>query len=128
MSASNYLENKLVDHLLGTATYTKPTTVYLALYTADPGEDASGPEVAGFAYARQSIQFNAAGSGTAANTSLVTFPAASGGAWGTITFWGILDALTAGNLLVSGAFTASRVISDTDQLLVNAGALTVTLD
>ena len=35
MSAlSNYSEKALLDHLLGTATFTKPTTVYVALFTA----------------------------------------------------------------------------------------------
>ncbi|MGA0599024.1 phage tail fiber protein [Enterovirga sp. CN4-39] len=128
MSASNYAENKLVDHLLGTTTFTKPTAVYLGLFTADPGEGATGPEVAGLGYARQAAQFSAANAGTARNTSLIVFPAATGGAWGTITHFGIFDAATGGNLLVKGAFDSSRVIGDTDALLVNANDLAVTLD
>jgi hypothetical protein len=40
-AASNYLELKLLDHALGTTTYTKPTKVYLDLFTADPGEAGS---------------------------------------------------------------------------------------
>lgn len=128
MSASNYAENKLVDHVLGTTTFTRPSAVYLALFTADPGEDGTGPEIAGLGYARQTAQFSAAVNGTARNTSLITFPAATGGAWGTITHFGVYDALTAGNLLVKGSFTTPRVISDTDQLLVNANDIAVTLD
>ena len=34
MSASNYLELKLLDHSLGTTSYTAPSNVYLALSTA----------------------------------------------------------------------------------------------
>ena len=33
---SNYLEEKLLDHTLGTSAYTTPSTVYLALHTAVP--------------------------------------------------------------------------------------------
>ncbi|MFH1557658.1 MAG: hypothetical protein ABII76_22855 [Pseudomonadota bacterium] len=128
MSASNYLENKLLDHALGTTTYSKPSAVYLGLFTADPGEAGSGTEVAGLGYARQYVQFTAASSGASENTSLITFPQATGGAWGTITHWALFDASTSGNMLISGAFTASRVIADTDQLLINAGDIDITLD
>ena len=76
MSASNYAENKVLDHLLGTATFTRPTNVFLALFTSDPGEAGGGAEVAGLGYARQQAQFNASSNGSAANTSLITFPAA----------------------------------------------------
>ena len=38
MSASDYLENEVADHLLGTAAWTAPTNVYVQLHTGDPGE------------------------------------------------------------------------------------------
>jgi hypothetical protein len=40
---TDYLEKKLLDHTLGKAAYTMPTTVYLALFTADPGDTGSRP-------------------------------------------------------------------------------------
>ena len=128
MSASNYAENKILDHALGVATFTRPANVFLALFTSDPGEAGTGSEVAGLGYARQQTQFNPASNGQSANTSLVTFPAASGGAWGTLTHFGIFDALSAGNLLFSGALAATKVIADTDQLLLDAGSIVVTAD
>ena len=42
---SNYLENALIDATLRNTSYTSPTTVYVALHTADPQDDASGAEV-----------------------------------------------------------------------------------
>ena len=42
MSKSNYLENKILDHALGTTAFTQPTNQYLALHTADPTDAASG--------------------------------------------------------------------------------------
>ena len=128
MSASNYAETKILDHALGVATFTRPANVFLALFTSDPGEAGTGAEVAGLGYARQQTQFNPAANGQSTNTSLVTFPAANGGAWGTLTHFGIFDALSAGNLLFSGALGATKVIADTDQLLLDAGSIVVTAD
>ena len=35
---TNFLEKKLLDHTLGKASWTMPTTVYMGLFTSDPGE------------------------------------------------------------------------------------------
>ena len=64
MSAlSDYAENKILDHTLGTAAWTMPATVYLGLSVASIGDDASGTELSGNGYARQSISFASASSG-----------------------------------------------------------------
>ena len=63
-SASNYLENKLIDHSLGTTTFTKPTSVYLALYTVSPSDSSSGTEATGGSYVRKVITFSASSSGS----------------------------------------------------------------
>ena len=39
---TNYTEKKLLDHVLKTASYSPPATVYLGLSTADPTHDGSG--------------------------------------------------------------------------------------
>lgn len=125
MSAmSDYSENKFLDHFLATSAFTMPTTIYLGLYTAAPS-DAGGTELSGSAYVRRSIAFSAASSGSAANSAIVEFPQASG-SWGTVTHFGIFDALTTGNLLFHGAFTASKTIEIGDIFRVNAGDITVT--
>ena len=126
MSAfSDYLENKVLDHVFGGVAYSAPATLYLALYTSDPGDDNSGTECSGTAYARQTIAFTVVND-TASNTSAVEFPTA-GSAWGTITHVGILDALTSGNLLAHGALTASKTIASGDVFRVPAGDLDITL-
>ena len=53
MSKSNYLENKLLDHALGTTAFTQPTNQYLALHTADPTDAASGAELSTLAAANK---------------------------------------------------------------------------
>ena len=126
MSAfSNYLENKVLDHVFGGVAYGAPATLYLALYTSDPGDDNSGTECSGTSYARQTIAFTVTND-TASNTSAVEFPTA-GSAWGTITHVGILDALTSGNLLAHGALTASKTVAQGDVFRVPAGDLDITL-
>lgn len=122
---SDYAENELLDHLLGTGAFTAPSAVYLALFTAAPSDSGGGTEVSGNGYARQEVAFDAAASGSAASSAVEVFTA-SGGNWGTITHFGIFDAVTSGNLLVHGALTASRVINDGDELRIAAGDLTVT--
>lgn len=124
-AASDYLEAALLDATLRATSYTSPTTVYLALYTSDPGDDNSGTECSGTSYARQSVAFSRTGA-TASNTSAVEFPTA-GGAWGTITHFGVLDALNSGNLLYHGALTASKAITTGDIFRVPAGDLDITM-
>jgi hypothetical protein len=127
MSAmSDYLENKFLDHFLGTASTTSPTNVYIGLHTADPTDAGTGAEVSGNGYARQQMDFGASSSGTASNSGSVEFPAASGGDWGTITHIGIYDASTSGNLLFHSALTTSKTIADGDIFKVAASGVDIT--
>lgn len=126
MSAmSDYLENEILDHILGTGSYTMPSNVYIGLSTGSFGDDNSGTELSGSGYARQAITFAAASSASAASNATVTFPTATG-SWGAISHYGIYDASTSGNLLIHGAFAASKTIGSGDVLRVNSGDLTVT--
>jgi hypothetical protein len=124
---SNYLENKILDHVLKNTSYTSPTTVYLGLYTSDPTDAGSGTEVSGGSYARQPISFAAASSGSSASNADITFPQATG-SWGTVGYVGILDQLTSGNLLFHTALTTSKTIDSGDIFKVTSGNLTVALD
>ena len=126
MSAfSDYLENKVLLHVFGGSAYSAPGTLYLALYTSDPGDDNSGTECSGTAYARQTIAFTVVND-TASNNAAVEFPTA-GSSWGTITHVGILDALTSGNLLAHDALTASKTVASGDVFRVPSGDLDITL-
>ena len=128
-AASDYLENKVLDHFLGTASTSAPATVYLALFTTDPTDAGSGTEVStsGTAYARQSIAFSSASSGTTSNSADVEFSQATGSGFGTVTHFGIFDASTAGNLLFHGALTASKTIAAGDVFKVASGNLSITV-
>jgi hypothetical protein len=126
---TDYAEKKLLDHVLGVASYTMPATVYLALFTSDPTETGvAGTEVSGNGYARQSIAFTATTSGTGAtsNSGTVTFPAATA-SWGTITHIGLMDASTVGNMLWYGPLTTSKAVNTGDQFQMAATKLSISL-
>lgn len=127
MSAmSDYLENKFLDHFLGTASTSAPAAVYVGLHTADPTDAGTGAEVSGFGYARQSMAFGASSGGTASNSGAVEFPAATGGDWGAITHIGIYDASSSGNLLFHSALTTSKTIADGDIFKIAVSGVDIT--
>lgn len=134
MSAmSDYLEGELRKHIFRTGSFTKPTGLWVALFTSAPSDAGGGTEVSGGSYARVNVapldaNWTATSStdGVTSNASAVTFAAPTAN-WGTVTHFGIFDASTAGNLLVHGALTASRIINNGDAApSFAAGALTVT--
>lgn len=126
MSAmSDYLENEILDHVLGTGAYTMPSTVYVGLSTGSFNDDNSGTELSGSGYARKSASFSAASSGTTSNSGAIEFDAATG-SWGTVSHFGIFDAASSGNLLIHGAFSASKSVTTGDILRISAGDLDIT--
>jgi len=127
-AASDYLELKVLDHVLGNTTYTPASTLYLGLWTADDGLESGTvtSEVSGGSYARQSITFDAASGGSADSAATVTFPTATAN-WGTITHVAIMDASTSGNVLFHGSVTTSKTIESGDTFQVSAGNLTISL-
>lgn len=122
---SNYLENKLLDHFLATTTYTKPTNVYVGLYTVAPTDSTAGTEVVGGSYARQLATFTAASAGATSNSANLDF---TGMPACTVVAIGISDALTTGNLLVWGTLTANKTLDAGDTLRIAAGDLDITID
>ena len=127
MSAmSDYLENKVLDHILATTAFSAPSTVYLGLSIASMGDNAGGTELSGNGYTRVSIAFDAASGGTTDNTAVVDFPSCTGSNWGAVAYWSLWDASTGGNMLLHGAFTSAKTIEVNDVLRVDAGDLDIT--
>ena len=117
-AASNYLENKLLDHTLTATTFTAPAARYLALFTNTSTNAATNLEAgtltdevttSASAYIRKAVTFAAASSGTSATNATVTFDAATVN-WGTITHIAIMDAVSSGNVLFYGAVTTAKTI------------------
>lgn len=138
-AASNYLENKVLDHVLrySSAPYTGASTLYLALFNNTSGSAAANLEAgtltdevstSGTAYSRKAVTFAAASSGTSATNATVTFDAATA-SWGSITHVAVMDGGTAGsgNVLFYGAVTTAKTIDTGDTFQVTSGNLTVSL-
>jgi hypothetical protein len=135
-ASSDYLELKLLDHVLGNTAFTQPANIYVALFTASTNLESNNPSAevstSGTAYARQAVSFAAASSGSCATDATVTFPVATA-TYGTVTHIAIVDHVsntnwgTGVNVLFYGALTASKQIDTNDQFIISSGNLTVTL-
>lgn len=141
-AASNYLENQIIDHIFRGASFTKPSALYVALYTAAPNDAGGGTQVSGGSYARAQLDpsnsnwaatqggVSGASSGTGGETSnaeVITFPEPTGD-WGQVTHVGIFDASTDGNLLFHGALSTPKTINNGDPApTFPVGTLSVTL-
>ena len=133
---TNYLEDKVINHLFGSVTFTRPGTYYCGLLTVTPTDSAAGTEVSGGAYARQSIAWTITGTGTAqaASSADLTWPAATTD-WGTVIVAGVYDALTSGNLVAFETLTKSdfttanpKIINSGDIFKISSGSLKIQLD
>lgn len=127
MSASNYLENKTLDHILGSVALAQPSALYVALSTGSFNDDNSGTELTGSGYSRKLVTFGTASSGSISSNSNVEFDTATG-SWGSVSHFGIYDASSSGNLLYHGAFSSAKTIEVGDVLKISSGSLTVSLD
>jgi hypothetical protein len=136
MSFSDYLEDKVLNHVFGGTSYTAPTTLYVGVFTSAASDTGPGTEVSGNGYARQSVAFTVSGTSptTATSSAAVEFPEATG-SWGTVTYAGVFDASSAGNMLAWAELTdpadfvtaLPKTISTGDILRISAGNLKVTL-
>ena len=135
---TTYLCNKILDYIFGKTTYTPPTTLYFALYTANPtkaGNDGTEVVIGRNAYARASCtnnttNWNDADSATKTNKTDIVFAtptsAYDGNGWGTITAVAIFDAATGGNMLEAVILTSSKTVGTGVVVKFKAGNLTVT--
>lgn len=123
---SNYLSNALLNHVLGGSSFTRPATVYAALYITSPNAAGTGgTEVTGGSYARLALtndasHFPAAASQVKTNGTLWDFGITTAD-WGDIHACAIWDALTLGNELYFGALTAHRIVLRGDHVKIAIG-------
>lgn len=101
-------------------------TYYLALFLTDPTASGTGTEASGGGYARKAISFDAptivAGKQQVKNTDAVDYGVITADI-GTVSYWGIFDSQTGGNLLWFGSFARGKNVLNGDAITVNAGAI-----
>ncbi len=127
MSFSDTFETHVLNYVFTATSVTRPTAWYLALFTSNPADDASGNEVStsGTAYARQSATFTVSGD-TASTNAAIEFPTATA-SFGTVSHVAVFDASTGGNMIAYAALTASKAIDTGDVFRVPSGDLDITL-
>ncbi len=131
MSASNFLEDAVLNHFFRNGSIQSPPQLYLALYISDPTDDDLGTEIAGGGYQRQMVSFSSPiqinGKATISNNIEIRYPVATAN-WGTITHFGIRTALEGGNLLAYAPVPVPKLIESGDEAKFNVSTLTVSMD
>ena len=138
MSFTNRTAQALLNYLFSkTSNFDTQPTLSVGLFTADPTESGSlANEVADSNnYSRVTTAGSDWNAATLADPSVIDNAnainfATPSGSWGTVTHFAIIDSAThgAGNVILSGALTASRSIQSGDTVSFPAGDLDVTLD
>lgn len=142
-SKSNWLENGVLDHLLGKSstglsTAAVPSTVYVALWNStinDTWTSTSTGECAGSTYARVSVANTSANwtnstAGSKQNKTVIEFTTAAGSDWGTVKAFAICteDSTSSGSILYWGDLTVNQTIASGNTVRFSTGALVVTED
>ncbi len=126
---SDYVENKVLDHVVGKTSFTMPSA-WVALFTAAPTDAGGGTECSGGSYARKSTagsDWAAASGGATSNSATITFVTPTG-SWGTATHFALMDASTAGNQLGWGVLTTPQAIGTGNTVSFAVGELDITCD
>lgn len=107
---TEYSKGQLISHMLRTATSTKPTQIWIALFYAND------TEVSGGGYAR--VQHGpgdaywrdqSAGNGITSNIGAITFPEPTGSWGGDVAKWAAID--NAGNVWLAGSLAATKSVT-----------------
>ncbi len=136
MSKGNTTENDILEYVFKATAFSwnGNTNLYVSLHTGDPGEGGSQTtnECAFGSYARATVARSGSGwtvsGNTASNASTISFPECTSGSE-TVTHVAIGTAASGtGQILYSGALSASRAVSTGITLQFAAGALDITED
>lgn len=147
---TDYLESGFIQHLFRTGSFTKPTTIAIALCSGTVVDSDTGAlltkELGGGGtpgsppggYNRQTLNPSdsnwtaiqqVSGSGATDNASTITFGPATAD-WGTVTYIAITDnsGYGSGNVLMYGALSVSKTVGNGDTLQISTGNLDIYFD
>ena len=142
-SKSDWLENAVLDHLLGKSstglsTAAVPSTHWVSLWNStisDIWTSTSTGECAGSTYARINVTNSSATwtnstAGSVQNKIVFTFTANAGSDWGTVKAFGIHDSSSTatGNIHYWGDLTAEQTIASGNTVRFSTGAVVITED
>jgi hypothetical protein len=128
MNLSNYGENLLLNYILNSESATRPTAWYVGLFSDAAGLTADQPstEISGNGYSRRGVTFGPSVGGVASNTNVITFSAT--GTWTPVTYTGIFDASSSGNLLFWAPLQTAISLSNGGQIIFAINTITATMN
>jgi len=130
MPASNYVRTNTLSAWLQNVSFTRPTVLYVALFTNNPTAANTGTEVSGGGYARAAATFStpviSGDRAVVQNTAEIDFPQLTASA-GTAAYVGIMDARTGGNLLFYEPLPTAMALEEGYTPYFSAGQLKVYL-
>lgn len=107
-------------------------TYYVGLLLTAPNVDGvTYSEPSGGSYARvevinNSTNFSTATSGVVENLTVISFPSSTG-IWGSVSYVGLFESMTAGTLLAYGSMNPNKYIGSGYDVNIPAGNLTITM-
>lgn len=134
MGMTSFLQKSLLDAVLGITPYAMPAALYLSLHTASPtdtGSHANEVATGGTGYARQSIFAKMGATDAVTGISLNTATLVAGPAttdWGTVSYVGIEDASSAGNMCIWGAPTTAKTVTTGESFQLVPSQLSIQFD
>tara|TARA_B110000858_G_scaffold102781_1_gene117884 strand:+ start:794 stop:1177 length:384 start_codon:yes stop_codon:yes gene_type:complete len=126
MDFSNFLADSLINATTRAIDYSTPAKVWVALYTTDPTKEDVGTEVDQASYNRLEVTITEPVDGVSTNANEMKWSTATT-AWGVISYVGIRDAETDGNLLYFTNLEEAKDIQVGDQFQIVVDNLTLTL-
>lgn len=137
MPATTYAANAVLNLLLRGVALAPPAQVYMSLHTADPGLTGASEVTAAAwpAYARQMAAqggtvdtgFAAAASKQTQNAKLMTFGDNNGNNPVVVTHFAIWDAAAGGNCIFTGQLDDPKTYLPSDEAVIRANAMTITV-
>lgn len=125
MSFSNTIDQAILDHLFGLASWTAPSEIWAGYSTTTPTKAGANITEPGNGYARVEVTNWSRSSSEVDNDDTIEFPEATG-SQGTVTYAVLFDAETSGNMIWFGALTASKTIDSGDTPRFPAGDFNIT--
>lgn len=130
-SASNWLEDAILNYFFRGSSVNQPQQIYLALYINDPTDTDIGTEVSGGSYTRQQVSFGpptqTSDRGVISNDEKIEFANATTD-WGNVSHWGLRNAVTGGQLLCRGSFNRVENVVTGNKFTIEVGNLQVTME
>lgn len=130
---TQWAEAKALDHMVKGTAYSQPTSIYVALHSADPTDTGTTGEISGGSYARQGAtsSFAAASEGNpaskASNADLTwtNMPACTVQG---VSIWDHSSATASSNCIWQGTLSANKTVNAADTFKILSGNLTCTME